>query len=79
MSSELSEFVESPPPPFMDGSMFELSIPLNFAEFRERILHTFEFKWNGKARNSQPKAFANSHPNSTYEVITPENYRSFLK
>lgn len=58
--------VRESPPPFMDRSMFELSIPLNFAEFRECILHTFEFKWNGKARNNHPRSFANSYPNSTY-------------
>ena len=37
------------------------------------------FKWNGKARSSQPKVFASSYPSSTYEVITPENYWAFLK
>ena len=52
---------------------------IDLIEEQDGILHTFEFKWNGKARNCQPKAFANSYPNSTYEVITPENYWSFLK
>lgn len=52
---------------------------IDLIEEQDGILHTFEFKWNGKARNSQPKAFVNSYPNSTYEVITPENYWSFLK
>ena len=52
---------------------------IDLIEEQDGILHTFEFKWNGKARSSQPKAFANTYPNSTYEVITPENYWSFLK
>ena len=52
---------------------------IDLIEEQDGILHTFEFKWNGKARSSQPKAFVNSYPNSTYEVITPENYWSFLK
>lgn len=52
---------------------------IDLIEEQDGILHTFEFKWNGKARNNQPKSFANSYPNSTYEVITPENYWSFLK
>lgn len=52
---------------------------IDLIEEQDGIMHTFEFKWNGKARSSQPKAFVNSYPNSTYEVITPENYWSFLK
>ena len=52
---------------------------IDLIEEQDGILRTFEFKWNGKARNNQPKTFANSYPNSTYEVITPENYWSFVK
>ena len=52
---------------------------IDLIEEQDGILRTFEFKWRGKAKNSQPKSFANSYPNSTYEVITPENYWSFVK
>lgn len=52
---------------------------IDLIEEQDGMLHTFEFKWNGKAKSSQPKAFANSYPNSTYEVITPENYWTFVK
>lgn len=52
---------------------------IDLIEEQDGILHTFEFKWNGKAKSSLPKAFANSYPNSTYEVITPENYWPFVK
>lgn len=52
---------------------------IDLIEEQDGVLHTFEFKWNGKARNSQPKAFANSYPGSTYEVITPENYWRFVQ
>lgn len=52
---------------------------IDLIEEQDGLLRTFEFKWSGKARSSQPKAFANSYPNSTYEVITPENYWSFVK
>lgn len=52
---------------------------IDLIEEQDGMLHTFEFKWNGKARNSQPKVFASSYPSSTYEVITPENYWAFLK
>ena len=52
---------------------------IDLIEEQDGMLHTFEFKWNGKARSSQPKVFASSYPSSTYEVITPENYWAFLK
>ena len=52
---------------------------IDLIEEQDGMLHTFEFKWNGKARSSQPKVFARSYPSSTYEVITPENYWAFLK
>ncbi len=52
---------------------------IDLIEEQDGMLHTFEFKWNGKARSSQPKVFASSYPSSTYEVITPENYWAFLR
>ena len=52
---------------------------IDLIEEQDGVLHTFEFKWNGKARKSQPKAFSKSYPASTYEIITPENYWAFLK
>lgn len=52
---------------------------IDLIEEQDGMLHTFEFKWNGKAKSSQPKNFANSYPNSTYEIITPDNYWGFLK
>lgn len=52
---------------------------IDLIEEKDGVLRTFEFKWSGKARSSQPKVFANSYPNSTYEVITPENYWPFVK
>ena len=52
---------------------------IDLIEEQDGMLHTFEFKWTGKARSSQPKVFASSYPSSTYEVITPENYWAFLK
>ena len=52
---------------------------IDLIEEQDGMLHTYEFKWNGKARSSQPKVFASSYPSSTYEVITPENYWAFLR
>lgn len=52
---------------------------IDLIEEQDGVLHTFEFKWNDKAKSSQPKAFAGTYPNSTYEVITPENHWPFVK
>ena len=41
-------------------------------------LYAFEFKWTAKRKFSIPPAFSSHYPNSTYHVITPQNYRSFL-
>ena len=52
---------------------------IDLIEEEDGMLHAFEFKWNGKAKSSQPKTFANSYPNSTYEIITPEHYWRFVR
>ena len=52
---------------------------IDLIEEQDGILRTFEFKWNGKAKSNLPKAFVNSYPCSTYEVITPGNYWTFVK
>jgi predicted AAA+ superfamily ATPase len=38
----------------------------------------FEFKWNPHKKVKPPKAFTNHYPDSTFEVITPKNYMSFV-
>ncbi len=51
---------------------------IDLVEEEDGKLNTFEFKWNGKTQKRQPKAFANSYPDSPYQVITPENYWEFV-
>lgn len=51
---------------------------IDLVEEQDGVLHTFEFKWNDKAKSKQPKTFADAYPNSTYEVITPESYWKFV-
>lgn len=41
-------------------------------------LSTFEFKWNPNAKVRKPAEFFENYPNSSFEVITRENYRGFL-
>ena len=52
---------------------------IDLIEEQDGLLQTFEFKWNRKAKSNQPKAFVAAYPNSTYQVITPDNYWSFVK
>lgn len=52
---------------------------IDLIEEQDGILNTFEFKWNVKARVNQPKVFAEIYPDSTYSVITPDNFWDFLK
>lgn len=51
---------------------------IDLVEEEDGKLNTFEFKWNGNTQKRQPRAFANSYPESPYQVITPENYWEFV-
>lgn len=52
---------------------------IDLVEEQDGMLHTFEFKWNGNARQKPPKSFLATYPNSTYKIITPTNYWEFVK
>ena len=52
---------------------------IDYIEERDGNLFAFEFKWRGKARAKIPLTFSNNYPENTFEVITPDNYESFLK
>lgn len=52
---------------------------IDLVEEQDGLLHTFEFKWSGKASPTQPKPFSAAYPGSSYEVVSPENYWSFVK
>lgn len=52
---------------------------IDYIEEEDGQLSTFEFKWNPKKANVKiPQTFANSYPNSTFKVITPENVEEFI-
>lgn len=52
---------------------------IDLIEDLDGVLHAFEFKWGSFKKSRQPKAFAESYPDSTYEIITPENFWLFVK
>ena len=51
---------------------------VDYIEERDGKLAAFEFKWNKKAKYKFSKTFSNNYPNSTFKVITPENYLEFI-
>lgn len=55
-------------------------VEIDFVEERDGKLMAYEFKWNPriKGRRSMPTAFAESYPESSFEVITPENIEEFV-
>jgi predicted AAA+ superfamily ATPase len=51
---------------------------IDYIEERNGKLHAFEFKWNAKKVHRPTKTFSNNYPESTVEVITPNNYLPFV-
>ncbi|MCH8547071.1 MAG: ATP-binding protein [Cryomorphaceae bacterium] len=51
---------------------------IDYLEEINGTLTAFEFKWNPHKKINPPKTFTNHYPNSTFEVITPKNYMSFV-
>lgn len=52
---------------------------IDLIEERDGKLSTYEFKWNEKRKAKMPKTFSETYPNSTFEVISRENFWSFLR
>ena len=52
---------------------------IDLVEEQDGVLRTFELKWNDKVKVKRPKSFVDAYPNSTYEVVTPENYWNFIR
>lgn len=52
---------------------------IDLIEEEDGILKTFEFKWNVKDKSKQPKVFMETYPNTTYEVVTPDNFWDFVR
>jgi predicted AAA+ superfamily ATPase len=52
---------------------------IDLIEEQDGILSTFEIKYNPKTKVKSPKVFAENYPNSTWQVVTPENFWEFVK
>jgi predicted AAA+ superfamily ATPase len=51
---------------------------IDYVEIRDGIIHAFEFQWSQKERLRVPKTFLSAYPESTFEIITRDNYTDFL-
>ncbi|MBQ0119345.1 MAG: DUF4143 domain-containing protein [Bacteroidales bacterium] len=51
---------------------------IDFIEIEDGVMSAFEFKFNPKKTPNAPKAFRDTYPNASFEVITPDNYSSFV-
>mgnify|MGYP003289094659 CR=1 FL=1 len=51
---------------------------IDFIEIEDGIMSAFEFKFNPKKTPNAPKAFKDTYPDASFEVITPDNYSSFV-
>lgn len=52
---------------------------IDLLEEQDGTLKTYEFKWKEKSKAKPPRAFTDSYPNSTFNVITPDNFWEFVK
>ena len=52
---------------------------IDYVEELDGIISAFEFKWNPKAKAKRPGDFFKAYPNSTFEVITPDNFWQFIE
>lgn len=51
---------------------------IDYVEENDGRFSAYEFKWNARRRAKPPIAFAEAYPGSSWETVTPENYRTFL-
>lgn len=52
---------------------------IDLIEEEDGMLRTYEFKWNGKVKAKQPITFVAAYPNSTFNVVSPDNYWEFIR
>ena len=51
---------------------------IDYIEEREGKLFAYEFKWNIKKKVKVPRSFEKGYSNFKFEVITPNNYETFI-
>jgi predicted AAA+ superfamily ATPase len=51
---------------------------IDYLEEQDGHLSAYEFKWNSKAKTKQPKMFLETYPDSSFEVVSQDNFPDFL-
>lgn len=51
---------------------------IDYIEERDGVLYAFEFKWNKNKKIKVPSSFETTYKNFKFELITPENYETFI-
>jgi hypothetical protein len=51
---------------------------IDYLEERERALFAYEFKWSVRSKAKFPKSFTNHYPEASTQLITPDNFGTFL-
>ena len=51
---------------------------VDFIEEIENKLSAFEAKWSSKKKITIPKTLKEKYPNTSFHVITPENYLEYI-
>ena len=51
---------------------------VDLIEEEDGLLSTYEFKWNPRRKAKLSQAFARAYPNSTFQLVSPENYWEFI-
>lgn len=51
---------------------------IDYIEECDGKLSAFEFKWNEKSKAKMPADFMEAYPGSTFEIITPSNFWTFV-
>ncbi|MEZ5082465.1 MAG: ATP-binding protein [Bacteroidales bacterium] len=52
---------------------------IDWIEEREGKLHAYEIKWSDRKKPKVPSAWIKAYPDSSYNVITPENYLEWIE
>ena len=51
---------------------------IDFLEEIENKIHAFEVKWSDKKKVKMPPSWEETYSNSSFQVITPDNYLDFI-
>lgn len=52
---------------------------IDYVEECDGRLSAYEFKWNPRAKATMPKNFKEAYPDSSFTIISPDNYEDFIK